>query len=154
MDSGLVPSTLLPGSGRGRSGSLVSQTLPCHPYRWRFCPRAARVPSSSNSSRTGSEGRRLPAPTSYPHAPPLTSWSVLRCPCPWSIKETSTFLAKKKKRVYRGFPSSPVVKNPTSNVGHSGLIPDQGTKIPRAMRQLCTTTREVHALQQRPVQPK
>ena len=53
-------------------------------------------------------------------------------------------------RVYRGFPSSPVVKNPTSNVGHSGLIPDQGTKIPHAMGQLrlCTMPREAHALQQ------
>jgi len=55
-------------------------------------------------------------------------------------------------RVYRGFPSSPVVKNPTSNVGHSGLIPDQGTKIPHAMGQLrlCTMPREAHALQQWP----
>ena len=52
-----------------------------------------------------------------------------------------------KKRVYRGFPSCPVVKNPTSNVGHSGLIPDQRTEIPHAMGH---ATREVHALQQWP----
>uniref|UniRef100_A0AC11D2G6 Capping actin protein, gelsolin like n=1 Tax=Ovis aries TaxID=9940 RepID=A0AC11D2G6_SHEEP len=75
------PRTLSPACG-------TPQTL-----RWRFCPRAVRVPSSSNSSRTGSEGGRLPAATSYPLAPPLASWSVLRYPCPWSIKETSAFLA-------------------------------------------------------------
>ena len=42
------------------------------------------------------------------------------------------------------FPGGPVVKNPPSNAGDMGLIPGQGTKIPRALGQLSprTTTRE------------
>uniref|UniRef100_A0A8C2QXF9 Gelsolin-like domain-containing protein n=1 Tax=Capra hircus TaxID=9925 RepID=A0A8C2QXF9_CAPHI len=62
------PRTLSPACG-------TPQTL-----RWRFCPRAARVPSSSNSSRTGSEGGRLPAPTSYSLAPPLASCAEVPLP--------------------------------------------------------------------------
>ena len=42
------------------------------------------------------------------------------------------------------FPGGPVVKNPPSNVGDTGSIPGQGTKIPHAGGQLspCTTTTE------------
>ena len=39
----------------------------------------------------------------------------------------------------------PVVKNPPSNAGDTGLIPGQGTKIPHAVGQLLSpkaTTRE------------
>ena len=34
------------------------------------------------------------------------------------------------------FPSCPVVKNPPSNAGDTGLIPGWGTKIPHASGQL------------------
>ena len=33
----------------------------------------------------------------------------------------------------RDFPGGPVVKNPPSNAGDSGLIPGWGTKIPHTM---------------------
>ena len=42
-----------------------------------------------------------------------------------------------------GLPWGPVVKNPPSNAGDTGLIPGQGTKIPHAAGQLslrATTT--------------
>lgn len=45
-----------------RRWTLWARLLPRSPCRWRFCPRAARAPSSSNSSRTGNEGGRLPDP--------------------------------------------------------------------------------------------
>ena len=35
----------------------------------------------------------------------------------------------------RDFPGGPVVKNPPSNAGDTGLIPGQGTKIPHAKGQ-------------------
>ena len=45
---------------------------------------------------------------------------------------------------FQDFSGDPVVKDPPSNAGDMNLIPDQGTKIPRAAEQLsqCTTTRE------------
>ena len=43
---------------------------------------------------------------------------------------------KLKKVVYQDFPHGPMVKNLPSNVGDSGLIPSQGTKMPHAMEQL------------------
>lgn len=43
-----------------------ARLLPRSSCRWRFCPRAARAPSSSNSSRTGNEGVRLPDPRLLP----------------------------------------------------------------------------------------
>ena len=47
---------------------------------------------------------------------------------------------KKSKSKYKNkpgdLPSGPVVKNPRSNVGGMGWIPDQGTKIPHAVGQL------------------
>ena len=51
----------------------------------------------------------------------------------------------KQELMYRDFPGGPVVKNPPYNVGYSGLIPGQGTKIPHAVGQLspCTTTTEL-----------
>ena len=36
----------------------------------------------------------------------------------------------------RDFLGGPVVKNPPSNAGDTGLIPGRGTKIPHAMGQL------------------
>ena len=45
------------------------------------------------------------------------------------------------------FPGGPVVKNPPSNAGDTGSIPDQGTKIPHAVGQLspgATTAEPVH----------
>ena len=36
----------------------------------------------------------------------------------------------------RDFPGGPVVKNPPSNAGNGGSIPDWGTKIPHASGQL------------------
>ena len=40
-----------------------------------------------------------------------------------------------------GFPGGPMVTNPPFNAGNTGLIPDQGTKIPPAVGQLslCST---------------
>ena len=38
-----------------------------------------------------------------------------------------------KKISERDFPGGPVVKAPPSNVGGTGLIPGQGTKVPHAM---------------------
>ena len=48
------------------------------------------------------------------------------------------------KTTMRDFPGGPVVKNPPSNSGDTGSIPDQGTKIPQAMGRLspCATTTE------------
>ena len=42
------------------------------------------------------------------------------------------------------FPDGPVVENPPSNAGDTGLIPGRGTKIPHAAGQLspCSTTKE------------
>lgn len=37
---------------------------------------------------------------------------------------------------FKNFPSAPVVKNPPSHAGETGLIPGWETKIPRAARQL------------------
>ena len=48
---------------------------------------------------------------------------------------------------YRDFPGGPVVKYPPFNAGDAGLIPGQGTKIPRAAGQLsphATTTELEH----------
>ena len=44
-----------------------------------------------------------------------------------------------------------MVKNPPTNAGDAGLIPDQGTKIPQTMGQLspCTTTTEPACLNYR-----
>ena len=52
-------------------------------------------------------------------------------------------------RILWDFPGGPGVKNLPSDVGNGGLIPDWGTKIAHALRQLRqhTATREVHALQ-------
>ena len=51
----------------------------------------------------------------------------------------------------RDFPGGPVVKNPPSNAGDTGLIPGQGTKIPHAMGQLSphATTIELASLNER-----
>ena len=38
------------------------------------------------------------------------------------------------------FPGGPVVKNPPSNAGDGGSIPDRGTKIPHAAGQLSWRT--------------
>ena len=43
----------------------------------------------------------------------------------------------------RDFPGGPVVKNPSCSAEDAGLIPGQGTKIPRAAGQLHTTTTEL-----------
>ena len=48
----------------------------------------------------------------------------------------------------RDFPGGPVVKNLPSSAGDAGLIPGQGTKIPRAARQLSphtATTEPAHS---------
>ena len=37
-----------------------------------------------------------------------------------------------KKCIIWDFPGGPVIENPPSNAGDAGLIPGQGTKIPRA----------------------
>ena len=45
------------------------------------------------------------------------------------------------------FPGGPLVKNPLSNAGDTGLIPVQGTKIPHATGQLSlytTTEKPLH----------
>ena len=39
----------------------------------------------------------------------------------------AAFKKKKKERKKEDFPGGPVVKNPLSNEGVAGLIPDQGT---------------------------
>ena len=46
-------------------------------------------------------------------------------------------------KVPQDFPSGPVVRNPPCNAGDVGLIPDQGTRIPHAVRHLnlYTTTK-------------
>ena len=46
------------------------------------------------------------------------------------------------------FAGGPVVKNPPANAGDAGLIPGQGTKIPRGVGQLnpCATTTELMRL--------
>ena len=61
-------------------------------------------------------------------------------------------LRVQSKKHNRDFPSGPVVKNSLPNAGDMGLIPGGGTKIPHVTGQLSlpTTTREAHALQQRP----
>ena len=47
------------------------------------------------------------------------------------------------------FPGGPMVENPPSSAGDTGLISGWGTNIPRATGQLspCTTTREACVLQ-------
>ena len=42
----------------------------------------------------------------------------------------------------------PMVKNPSSNAGNTGLIPGQGARIPHAVEQLslCITTRESQSM--------
>ena len=45
-----------------------------------------------------------------------------------------------KERLFWDSPGGPVVKNPPSNAGDSGLIPGQGTKIPHAVGQLSLST--------------
>ena len=56
----------------------------------------------------------------------------------------------------RDFPGGPVVKNLPSNAGDAGLIPGQGTKIPRATGQLspCATTTELACLNKRARMPQ
>ena len=52
-----------------------------------------------------------------------------------------------KNLTLKDFPRSPVVKNPPSNAGDTGSIPDGGTKIPHAAGQLsphATTTELAH----------
>ena len=41
-----------------------------------------------------------------------------------------------KKISSRDFPDGPLVKNPCCNSENAGLVPGQGTKIPRAAEQL------------------
>ena len=45
-------------------------------------------------------------------------------------------LVKLLSKIYRDFPSGPVVRNRLSNAGVMGSIPDGGTKIPHAMGKL------------------
>ncbi|XP_054944167.1 tetratricopeptide repeat protein 23 isoform X2 [Physeter macrocephalus] len=54
------------------------------------------------------------------------------------------------------FPGGPVVKNPLSSAGDAGLIPGQGTKIPRAVGQqsLHTITTELAQLNKRAHMPQ
>ena len=40
--------------------------------------------------------------------------------------------------ILRDFAGGPVVKNPPSNAGDMGSVPDQGTKIPHTVEQLNT----------------
>ena len=40
------------------------------------------------------------------------------------------------KHPTRDFPGGPVVKNPPSNAGDTGLIPGRGTKVPHTTGQL------------------
>ena len=85
----------------------------------------AKVEEASEE-RAGWECQALWGFTSPPHPPP----SYIRVPC-------HHFKTKRQGQEARDFPGGPVVKNLPSNGGDVGLIPDQGTKIPRA------TTREV-----------
>ena len=43
---------------------------------------------------------------------------------------------ERQRKVGRGFPCGPVVKNLPSNAGDEGLIPGGGTKMPQATGQL------------------
>ena len=56
----------------------------------------------------------------------------------------------------RDFPGGPVVKNPPSNAGAWGLIPDLGTKIPHPEGQLrlCVLPRDPTCHNEDPAQPK
>ena len=50
-----------------------------------------------------------------------------------------------KKKKFRDFPRGPVVKDPPSDAGDTGLIPGGGTEMPRARSNevaVVTTTRE------------
>ena len=49
----------------------------------------------------------------------------------------------------RDFPGGPVVKNPPSNAGDTGVIPGRGTKIPHAVGQLSLHTRSRAQVPQR-----
>ena len=52
-----------------------------------------------------------------------------------------------KREAEGDFPGGPVVKNPPSNAGDSGLIPGWGTRIPHATGQLslrATTTEHMN----------
>ena len=53
-------------------------------------------------------------------------------------------------------PGGPIVKNPPSNAGDTGLIPGQGTKIPHAVGQLSPrmTTTEPASSRARAPQPE
>ena len=44
------------------------------------------------------------------------------------------------------FPGGPVVKNPPSNAGDMGSIPDRGTKIPHAAGQLSLRTTAIELM--------
>ena len=56
----------------------------------------------------------------------------------------------------RDFPGGPVVKNPLSNAGDWGSIPDLGPKIPHAEGQLslCILPRKPTCRNEDPAQPK
>ena len=80
----------------------------------------------------------------------------LRIFCP-----TLTPLPRKNDKGIRSrpawdFPGGPVVKNPPSNAGDTGLIPDRGTKIPHAAGQLilCATSTEPEHLNYRARTPQ
>ena len=60
-------------------------------------------------------------------------------------KNTVCYHRKDTIRSLKGdFPGAPVVKSPPCNAEDRGSIPDQGTKIPQATRQLnsCAATTE------------
>ena len=57
-----------------------------------------------------------------------------------SLKANS--ISAKLKIPVKDFPGGPVVKNLPSNAGDAGLIPDQGTKIPQAIKPVFTLTTE------------
>ena len=49
-------------------------------------------------------------------------------------------LFEKIKNASEGFPGGPVVKNPLWNLGNTGSIPGQGTKVPQTTEQLSLST--------------
>ena len=56
----------------------------------------------------------------------------------YSRSSENSFLLK-----YLDFPGGPVVKNPLSNAGDEGSIPDQGIKIPQ-LPLSCGATKPTH----------